>query len=52
MYWFALAIASLMGLVCSQGIYMTTLGNKWKTTLSFVVFTAIFFVVLISQKEA
>lgn len=48
MYWFALAIASLMGLVCAQGVYMATGYNKWKTVLSFTGFTFIFFLVLIS----
>ena len=48
MYWFVLAIASLAGFVCSQGVYMATNHNKWKTALSFVVFTFIFFLAIIS----
>lgn len=48
MYWFALAIASLMGFVCAEGVYLATLGNKWKTAIGFVVFTAICFICVIS----
>lgn len=48
MYVFALMIASLMGFVCAGGVYMATLGSKWKTALGFVVFTAICFACMIS----
>lgn len=47
MYWFALAVASLCGFVCACGVRMST-NSKWKIALSFVGFTAITFISLIS----